>query len=101
MWLGLALFFGSVLFQAAAALGGGCSSVWEWVQSWRLVARLHPGSRLHVPTFRGWLAACAMVHALGIFSFFYLLTEGERCCVPALAAPLVARQAQSHADHLS
>lgn len=66
MALGLSLFAGTLALQAAAAFGG-CGG---------LVARWRQGSRLWVPTFRAFLAVLVSAHALGIFSFFYLLSEG-------------------------
>ena len=85
MLAGLVLFAATLVLQASAALSGsptGSSSssavpaLRDRLQAWQLVAPLRPGSRLLVPTLRAWLAALALVHATGIFSFFYLLNEG-------------------------
>lgn len=46
--------------------------------------------RLPVPAFRAWLAGTALAHCLGIFSFFYLLSEGKgllKVVVAACAGP--------------
>jgi len=92
MLLGLTLFAASLVLHAAAAFSssdiplpasaGGAHASHGWlaaaarrVQAWQLVGRLGCW-RLPVPSFRAWLAAAALVHGVGIFSFFYLLTEG-------------------------
>lgn len=68
--------------EAEPADGGnttaGClAAVGQQLVAWQLAARWRTGSRLWLPTLRAWLAALALVHALGIFSFFYLLSEGK------------------------
>lgn len=45
--------------------------------AWGLLAR-PAGRRWPAPTVAGALAALVAVHVLGIFSFFFLLSEGER-----------------------
>lgn len=60
-----------------SATAGRLAAVAQQVAAWQLVARWRPGSRVRVPTLRAWLAALALVHGLGIFSFFYLLSEGK------------------------
>ena len=104
MVAGVTLFAAALALQADAALRSGdgtgarangratkakaaidkAGSRWL-AAAGQLVAPWRPGSRLRVPTLHGWLAALAVVHAAGIFSFFYLLGEGK----------LKGRQAQS------
>lgn len=97
MVLGLALFAATLVLHAAAAFGSAPASRNNgrskqgaaaadaaegsgglWAAAGQLVAPWRPGSRLRVPTLRGWLAAMALLHAGGVFSFFYLLSEGQR-----------------------
>lgn len=92
MLAGLALFAATLALQAAAALGGPTSrpaaargggdggavaALGRQLQAWQVVAPWRPGSRVWVPTLRGWLGGLALVHSAGVFSFFYLLGEGE------------------------
>ena len=106
MVLGLALFAATLVLQAAAAFGGGSSegasvsnprtrraaaaaeaaapggASWlsglgQQLRDWQLMVSWQPGHWLLVPTFRAWLAGVALLHGLGIFSFFYLLSEGK------------------------
>lgn len=100
MLAGLALFAATLALQAAAALGGPASrpaaardggssgggalaALGHWLQAWQLAAPRQPGSRLWVPTLRAWLGVLALVHSAGVFSFFYLLGEGEPGCLRA------------------
>ena len=89
MAAGVALFAAALLLHAAAAFGGAGgkskeaggrpgrrAAAWRQAEVWRLVARWRDGGRVWVPTLRAWLAALALVHGLGVFSFFYLLSEG-------------------------
>ncbi|PRW57424.1 GPI ethanolamine phosphate transferase 3 [Chlorella sorokiniana] len=77
------------------------AAVGQHVAAWQLAARWRTGSRVWVPTLRAWLAALALVHSLGIFSFFFLLSEGRNvsilvgaaCAGLALAAGQAARAA--------
>lgn len=92
MLAGLALFGATLALQAGAALGGGASrpaaapggggGAWaalgRQLQSWQVAAPWRPGSRVWAPSLRTWLGGLALVHAAGVFSFFYLLGEGER-----------------------
>lgn len=63
-----------------SAPAGWLTAVGQQVAAWRLAARWQAGSCVWMPTLRAWLAALALVHALGIFSFFYLLSEGTWQC---------------------
>lgn len=102
MVAGLVLFAIVLALQAAAAIQGGMSLTAPasssskaalngskaagvvqtgrgWLQAlreWQLVARVGRW-RVPLPAFRAWLAAAALAHCLGIFSFFYLLSEGK------------------------
>ncbi|KAL4452193.1 hypothetical protein ABPG75_007855 [Micractinium tetrahymenae] len=104
MVAGLVLFAAVLVLQAAAAFRGavtgsapagvcannskavgpaeGAQKGGGWLAAlggWRLLARVGRW-RLPVPAFRAWLAAVLLVHGLGIFSFFYLLSEGRMVC---------------------
>ena len=56
---------------------GWLAGLGQQLRDWQLVASWQPGHWLQVPTFRAWLAGVALLHGLGIFSFFYLLSEGK------------------------
>ena len=105
MAAGLVVFAASLVLQAAAAFGGGgCSAgpaptqpgprneqpapagvvpisrlaaLGRQLRAWQLADSWQPGQRLPVPTFRAWLASMALLHGVGIFSFFFLLSEGK------------------------
>lgn len=106
MAAGLTLFAAVLVLQAAAAFGagntgsaatdggpatavdgseaaegaGGARNGRGWLEalSQRRLLALVGRRRLPVPAFRAWLAAAALAHCLGVFSFFYLLSEGKR-----------------------
>ena len=87
MTLGLALLAATLVLQAAAAFGGGTlrASAWGLAAVWCP----HRWLVLPMPTLRGWLAALAVLHGAGIFSFFYLLSEGA-CTPPSMRRLLSA-----------
>ena len=70
----------------AAAPAGRLAALDARLQAWQVTAPLRANSRLRVPTLRAWLAALAAVHAAGVFSFFYLLSEGTNVCYLVAAA---------------